>query len=100
MAKKDKIHWLKAWRKGLGLTQKQAAALLGLKHRMIQNYEGGSHDIPRYVRLSCFAIHQRVVDFGEDGPITAKNLSKRADALREDQKEAKSQKTKKAVQKN
>ena len=100
MSKKDKIHWLKAWRKGLGLTQKQAAALLGLKHRMIQNYEGGSHEIPRYVRLSCYAIDQRVVDFGEEGTVTVKNLAKRADVLRDDQKESKSQKTKKASKKN
>ena len=99
MSKKDKVQWLKAWRKKLGLTQKQAAALLGLKQRMVQNYEGGSHDIPRYVRLSCFAIDQHVIDFGEGGAKVAKNLAKKADALREGPKEAKSKKAEKASKK-
>ena len=83
---KDTQSWLKSWRKGLGLSQKQAAALLGLKHRMIQNYEGGSHKVPRYIRLSCFALSEGIVDFGPDGGRYDLKLKKYADSLLEKQK--------------
>ena len=48
----------KAWRKSLGLKQKEAAEKLGLKKRMIQYYETGQRDgkdveIPRSIRLAC-----------------------------------------------
>lgn len=59
------------WRKTLGLSQKDAAHLLGLKRRMIQYYEKGERDgekvkIPRSVRLACYAISQGVGDY--NGP--------------------------------
>jgi transcriptional regulator with XRE-family HTH domain len=58
----------RAWRKSLALKQKDAAELLGVKKRIIQYYETGERDgkaveIPKYVRLSCFAISQGIVDF-------------------------------------
>jgi DNA-binding XRE family transcriptional regulator len=61
----------KKWRKVLGLSQKDAAQLLGLKRRMIQYYEKGERDgdkvkIPRSVRLACYAIAQGVEDY--NGP--------------------------------
>ena len=61
----------KKWRKSLGLSQKDAANLLGLKRRMIQYYEKGERDgetvtIPRSVRLACFAISEGVSDY--NGP--------------------------------
>lgn len=61
----------KKWRKTLGLSQKDAANLLGLKRRMIQYYEKGERDgdkvkIPRSVRLACYAIAQGVEDY--NGP--------------------------------
>lgn len=61
------------WRKRLGLKQKDAAELLGLKRRMIQYYEKGRRDgkaleIPRSIRLACFALDQGVRDF--DGQST------------------------------
>lgn len=83
LANKNKNSWLRQWRKSLGLTQKRAAALLGLKHRMIQNYESGTHEVPRYVRLSCYAIGQCVVDFDADGPIKSDDVAKVADMLRD-----------------
>ncbi len=56
------------WRKSLGLKQKEAAALLGLKKRMIQYYEKGERDgkaivVPKYIRLACFAIGEGIADF-------------------------------------
>lgn len=59
------------WRKSLGLSQKDAAHLLGLKRRMIQYYEKGERDgekvsIPRAVRLACYAIAEGVSDY--NGP--------------------------------
>ncbi|NOX95487.1 MAG: helix-turn-helix transcriptional regulator [Alphaproteobacteria bacterium] len=61
----------KKWRKSLGLSQKDAANLLGLKRRMIQYYEKGERDgekvpIPRSVRLACYAISDGVSDY--NGP--------------------------------
>lgn len=58
----------KKWRKSLGLSQKDAAQILGLKRRMIQYYEKGERDgekvkIPRSVRLACYAISNGVADY-------------------------------------
>lgn len=56
------------WRKSLGLKQKEAAAMLGLKKRMIQYYEKGERDgkaivIPKYIRLACYAVGEGIADF-------------------------------------
>lgn len=56
------------WRKARKLSQKRTAELLGLKPRMIQYYEKGERDgksvqIPKAVRLACFALDEGVVDF-------------------------------------
>ena len=58
----------KRWRKSLGLSQKAAAEALGLKPRMIQYYEKGERDdksveIPKTVRLACYALTRGVGDF-------------------------------------
>lgn len=56
------------WRRSLGLKQKDAADLLGLKKRMIQYYEKGNRDgkpvsIPKSVRLACYALHKGIGDY-------------------------------------
>jgi transcriptional regulator with XRE-family HTH domain len=56
------------WRRSLGLKQKEAAERLGLKKRMIQYYEKGDRDgrpveIPKYVRLACYALQAGIGDF-------------------------------------
>lgn len=73
----------RAWRKQLGLKQKEAADRLGLKKRMIQYYEKGARDgrpveIPLAVRLACYAISTGVADFdgrtvsrAPDGPASS-----------------------------
>lgn len=71
----------KKWRKTLGLSQKDAAHLLGLKRRMIQYYEKGERDgdkvkIPRSVRLACYAIAQGVEDY--NGPNRKLHLIERS----------------------
>lgn len=58
----------KKWRKSLKLSQKEAAHGLGLKRRMIQYYEKGERDgdkveIPRSVRLACFALTEGIEDY-------------------------------------
>lgn len=58
----------RAWRKALGLKQKEAADRLGLKKRMIQYYEKGNRDgkavkIPKTVRLACYALSHSILDF-------------------------------------
>jgi transcriptional regulator with XRE-family HTH domain len=61
-------HQFKAWRKGLGLKQKEAADKLGLKKRVIQYYEHGKRDgnrieIPKTVELACYALTVGVEEF-------------------------------------
>lgn len=56
------------WRKALGLKQKEAAEVLGLKKRVIQYYEKGARDgkkvdIPLTVALACYAIAQGVTRY-------------------------------------
>ena len=58
----------RTWRKSLGLKQREAAELLGLKKRVIQYYETGRRDgktvrIPKAVRLACHAISTGVREF-------------------------------------
>lgn len=64
----------KTWRKSLGMSQKQAAEALGLKRRVVQYYEKGERDgdkvdIPKSVRLACWALAQGVSDYR--GPLKA-----------------------------
>ncbi|MGH6871993.1 MAG: helix-turn-helix domain-containing protein [Rhizomicrobium sp.] len=58
----------KRWRKGLKLSQKEAAHALGLKRRVVQYYEKGERDgepvkIPKTVRLACYALWKGVNDY-------------------------------------
>lgn len=51
----------RAWRRSLGLKQRDAAEKLGLKKRVIQYYEKGDRDgkkvdIPKAVELACMAL--------------------------------------------
>ena len=55
----------------MDFSQKEAAEALGLKRRVVQYYEKGerdgkSIDIPKAVRLACFALTQGTKDY--DGP--------------------------------
>jgi transcriptional regulator with XRE-family HTH domain len=74
----------RAWRKTLGLKQKEAADLLGLKKRMIQYYEKGERDgknvaIPKTVRLACYALMQGIEDF-DGSEIKALPASEKSDS--------------------
>ena len=65
----------KAWRKSLGFKQREAAEKLGLKKRMIQYYETGRRDgqeveIPKSVRLACYALSAGVGDFDGGASLT------------------------------
>ena len=58
----------KAWRKAMGLKQKEAAEKLGLKKRVIQYYEHGHRDgkkveVPKTVELACYALSVGVEEF-------------------------------------
>lgn len=58
----------RAWRRSRGLKQKDAADQLGLKKRMIQYYEKGNRDgrpveIPKSIRLACYALTCGIEDF-------------------------------------
>jgi transcriptional regulator with XRE-family HTH domain len=64
----------KAWRKAMGLRQKEAAARLGLKKRVIQYYERGHRDgkkveVPKSVELACYALAVGVDEY--DGAVKA-----------------------------
>jgi transcriptional regulator with XRE-family HTH domain len=47
---------LLAWRRGLGLTQVDAAAALGCSRRAIQQWEAGIRAAPRYIALAAAAV--------------------------------------------
>lgn len=49
---------MRAWRRRLGLTQRQAAAMLGLSERCLRGYERGEQMPPRAVVLACHWIEQ------------------------------------------
>ena len=58
----------KRWRKDLKMSQKEAAEALGLKRRILQYYEKGERDgervdIPKTVRLACYAIERGCKDY-------------------------------------
>ena len=58
----------KRWRKWMGLSQKQAAASLGLKRRVVQYYENGMRNgepflIPLAVELACYALANGVTSY-------------------------------------
>ncbi len=64
------------WRKSLGLKQREAAELLGLKKRVIQYYETGKRDgksvqIPQTVRLACHALSNGVRDYDGESAVLA-----------------------------
>ncbi|MBB4284339.1 helix-turn-helix domain-containing protein [Roseospira goensis] len=65
----------KTWRKGvMRMSQKEAAEALGLKRRVVQYYEKGERDgdsleIPKSVRLACFALAQGVTDYHGPGQV-------------------------------
>ncbi len=66
----------RAWRKSLGFKQADAGEYLGLKKRIIQYYERGERggkplEIPKYVRLACYAATNGVTDFDGENPKTA-----------------------------
>ena len=64
-------HEFRAWRKAMSLKQKEAAARLGLKKRVIQYYERGHRDgkkvaVPRAVELACYALAVGVEEYGRE----------------------------------
>jgi transcriptional regulator with XRE-family HTH domain len=70
-------HAFRAWRKALGLKQKEAAARLGLKKRVIQYYERGHRDgrkveIPKSVELACYAVAIGVESYEGEIPVRKK----------------------------
>ncbi|WP_246161702.1 DUF2442 domain-containing protein [Segnochrobactrum spirostomi] len=48
--------WLKSWREERRLTQREAAAALGVSLRMWRYYESGEHLLPKTVRLACIGF--------------------------------------------
>lgn len=77
----------KRWRKSLKLSQKEASRALGLKRRMIQYYEKGERngepvEVPKAVRLACYALTLGVTDY--QGPDTAAALDESVDGASED----------------
>jgi len=47
---------LRAWRKRLGLSQRDAAEALGVSLRQYSDYERGIAEVPQTVALACAAL--------------------------------------------
>lgn len=47
---------LKAWRDGLNLSKRQAAAALGVARNTYRAYEVGKYPVPRYIWLATMMI--------------------------------------------
>ena len=78
----------KAWRKSLGLKQKEAAEKLGLKKRMIQYYETGRREghrveIPKAIRLACFALQSGIEDFDGAAAVSLNGETPQASEVRQ-----------------
>ncbi len=70
----------KRWRKQLGLSQKDAAQILGIKRRVVQYYEKGERDgkevlIPKSIALACYAVSQGVVNYNGVDALTDLSLT-------------------------
>lgn len=50
---------LKAWRKRMGWTQRQAAERLGVRRQWITELESGRHPIQEMFALACEALEKR-----------------------------------------
>lgn len=64
---------LKAWRSHMGVTQEQAAELIGVKYRTYQYWEEGVRDgkpqsPSRLVMLACSALAEEVKPWRDEGP--------------------------------
>jgi transcriptional regulator with XRE-family HTH domain len=55
---------LKKWRAKLGLSQLNAASLIGISRRGYQIYEGGSRPVPRTVALAVAAVQFDLPPYG------------------------------------
>lgn len=53
------------WRSALGLSQRGAAAALGVSTRAVQYYEAGERRIPRHFGLACAAVFHKLRVWGE-----------------------------------
>jgi transcriptional regulator with XRE-family HTH domain len=78
----------KRWRRSLGMSQKEAAEALGLKRRVVQYYEKGERDgepvkIAKAIRLACWALSQKVVDYHGPEREREKDREKREKGKRE-----------------
>jgi predicted transcriptional regulator len=74
-------HQFKTWRKAMGLKQKEAAASLGLKKRVIQYYERGHRDgkkveVPKTVELACYALAVGIDEYDGTMKATAKRKAR------------------------
>jgi len=74
----------KHWRKKMGLTQAQAAKVLGLSKPTIENYDKGvrssgeAFQIPHVVALACAALWHKIEPWGsvQGNPDNSQSLSK------------------------
>jgi len=64
----------RAWRRKMGLTQEQAAELLGMGRTAVSQYDTGKRrapaevieTVPRYIALACAAISHGLAPYGSD----------------------------------
>jgi DNA-binding transcriptional regulator YiaG len=55
---------MKAWRQTMGLSQRAAAAVLGVSSGAVEHWERGLYRIDRRTALACAALHAGLTPWG------------------------------------
>ena len=58
---------LKVWRQTMGLSQRAAAAALGVSSRIVERWECGVNRIDLRTALACAALHAGLAPWGSPG---------------------------------
>lgn len=67
-------HDFRTWRRKMGVTQEQAAKILGMGRTAVSQYDTGKRrapaeiieTVPRYIALACAAIRHGLAPYGSE----------------------------------
>jgi transcriptional regulator with XRE-family HTH domain len=62
-------HQLKAWREGMGYSQRDACKLLGCSRTAWLDWETGRHKVPRYIGYALSALATGMTVYGDEATV-------------------------------